>query len=325
MMEIHLLQEINIVDFKCFKNFQLGGFQRVNLISGKNNIGKTAFIEACFINTCAIDINALTNAIISIKIMRENINLLSTIFRQTIQTIELSTRYLEGIKRCYVSSNLRDVQFQVINEDGKKEYSFKIADMEKRINANEFSFSSFKVLNVNYIDNFGWSDEELIDAYQVIQRKDQEYNLDQLISDFDDTIESFKIIGEKPQCKFKGEYYDLVEFGDGLKHYISIICALYASENGYLFIDEIENGIHYTQLENIWKIIFKVSQKVNCQVFATTHSRECIEAYSARNENDEGAYFEFYRNQKTAQITASIRDREQLAYALSHNGRIRGE
>ena len=30
----------------------------------------------------------------------------------------------------------------------------------------------------------------------------------------------------------------------------------------------------------MWEIIFRTSQEANCQVFATTHSKECIEAFS---------------------------------------------
>ena len=48
-MDKHLLTEIEIRDFKCFKDFKAEGFKRVNLIGGKNNVGKTAFMEACFL------------------------------------------------------------------------------------------------------------------------------------------------------------------------------------------------------------------------------------------------------------------------------------
>ena len=48
-MDKHLLTEMEIRDFKCFKDFKAEGFKRVNLIGGKNNVGKTAFMEACFL------------------------------------------------------------------------------------------------------------------------------------------------------------------------------------------------------------------------------------------------------------------------------------
>ena len=61
----------------------------------------------------------------------------------------------------------------------------------------------------------------------------------------------------------------------------SIICALFSCENGYLFLDEIENGIHYTQFDKLWRLILEISPEQNVQVFATTHSKEkeCLKTF----------------------------------------------
>ena len=40
------IKNIKIKKYKCFENFEVDGFKRINLIGGKNNIGKTAFLEA---------------------------------------------------------------------------------------------------------------------------------------------------------------------------------------------------------------------------------------------------------------------------------------
>ena len=48
-MSEHFIREIEIKNFKCFDNFKAEGFGRVNLIGGKNNVGKTAFMEALFV------------------------------------------------------------------------------------------------------------------------------------------------------------------------------------------------------------------------------------------------------------------------------------
>ena len=116
----------------------------------------------------------------------------------------------------------------------------------------------------------------------------------------------------------------LSSLGEGINRYIAILCAIWASKDGYLFIDEIENGIHYTNYEKLWKIIFDASEKAKCQIFITTHSKECIEAFNRVNENDEGIYLEFYKNQKNGLIVVKERDNEQLEYALTHNSEIRG-
>ncbi len=67
-MENHLLEYIEIKDFKCFKDFKAEGFKRVNLIGGKNNVGKTAFMEACVINVYSDSISLMNNALSSSKL-----------------------------------------------------------------------------------------------------------------------------------------------------------------------------------------------------------------------------------------------------------------
>ena len=44
-MSKHFVKNISFENFKCFKELKYNGFKRVNLIGGKNNIGKTSFME----------------------------------------------------------------------------------------------------------------------------------------------------------------------------------------------------------------------------------------------------------------------------------------
>lgn len=66
--------------------------------------------------------------------------------------------------------------------------------------------------------------------------------------------------------------------GDGMQTLLSICLAIIDSKNGMVFLDEFEAAIHYSKLSKIWKIIFDLSVRYNCQIFAATHSKECIEA-----------------------------------------------
>jgi AAA15 family ATPase/GTPase len=79
----------------------------------------------------------------------------------------------------------------------------------------------------------------------------------------------------------------LKSMGDGINRVLTIILALVNSDDGFLLIDEFENGLHYSIQEQLWKIIFLMSQKLNVQVFATTHSEDCISAFeSVLNSSD---------------------------------------
>jgi AAA15 family ATPase/GTPase len=50
------LREITINNFKTFDDFKIDGLTQINLISGKNNVGKTTFLESCYINLVSHDI-----------------------------------------------------------------------------------------------------------------------------------------------------------------------------------------------------------------------------------------------------------------------------
>jgi AAA15 family ATPase/GTPase len=320
-MNEHFLTEIEIKQFKCFTDFKASGFKRVNLIGGKNNIGKTAFMEACYINVHSKkNVNAMITAIYNIKFDRESLNILYGYQKIDHQTI------LDSLRSYIVKSNLIYTEFLILEKDAIKTYHLKINDELVSVNARELNIIFDYVDNVKLIDNFGWSDGGIISAYQAIQKQDKEKELDSFVREFDGSIESFKVIGDKPQCKTNGEYRDIVEFGDGLRHYISIICALYAGENGYLFIDEIDNGIHYTQLDRLWELILTLSKKTNCQVFAITHSKEMLESFARvaeKLEEQDISYTLLVKN-KQEEIKTIAMNYEVLLNSLAQEHEVRG-
>jgi AAA15 family ATPase/GTPase len=53
-------------------------------------------------------------------------------------------------------------------------------------------------------------------------------------------------------------------------------------------IDEIETGIHHSRQKDFWSNILKICNELNVQLFATTHSEECIKVfYEASKELNE--------------------------------------
>lgn len=79
----------------------------------------------------------------------------------------------------------------------------------------------------------------------------------------------------------------LRSMGDGINRILTIILAMVNCENGYLLIDEFENGLHYSVQEKLWKIIFHLAERLNIQVFVTTHSNDTIRAFeNIVNQNE---------------------------------------
>jgi predicted ATPase len=78
--------------------------------------------------------------------------------------------------------------------------------------------------------------------------------------------------------------------GDGVNRLFGLSLALVSAKGGLLLVDEIEDGIHYSVQADLWRLIFESAARLNVQVFATTHSYDCIKAFeeAARESEEEG-------------------------------------
>ncbi len=77
-------------------------------------------------------------------------------------------------------------------------------------------------------------------------------------------------------------------FGDGVNRLFGIILSLCNARNGVLLVDEVENGLHYSVQADIWRTIFRLAKDLNVQVFATSHSWDCVRAFQeAASESPE--------------------------------------
>jgi AAA15 family ATPase/GTPase len=79
----------------------------------------------------------------------------------------------------------------------------------------------------------------------------------------------------------------LGSMGDGMGRILSIAMAAVSSENGFLWVDEIDTGLYYQTQTDMWRLIFETAQRLNVQVFATTHSWDCIAAFQEALEQSE--------------------------------------
>ena len=68
--------------------------------------------------------------------------------------------------------------------------------------------------------------------------------------------------------------------GDGIISTLSWLANLCNTNLTTIFIDEIGSGVHYSSMNAMWKAVLKAAHGGDIQLFATTHSYDCIEAYS---------------------------------------------
>lgn len=91
----------------------------------------------------------------------------------------------------------------------------------------------------------------------------------------------------------QSERLPLSSMGDGVTRLLYITLALVNAKDGVLLIDEFENGLHWSIQEKVWQTVFQLATRLNVQVFATTHSRDCVQAFEAswKQNPNKGAYY----------------------------------
>ncbi len=70
--------------------------------------------------------------------------------------------------------------------------------------------------------------------------------------------------------------FPLKSFGDGAMRMLGVALALVQSRDGFLLMDEAENGIHHSVQSDFWRMVLRAAHNNNVQVIATTHSYDCV-------------------------------------------------
>jgi hypothetical protein len=87
----------------------------------------------------------------------------------------------------------------------------------------------------------------------------------------------------------------LRNMGDGVNRLLSISLAMVNARGGFLLVDEFENGLYYGVQGEVWKVVFRLAERLNVQVFATTHSWDCIRAFSTAANGTPGVEGKLHR------------------------------
>ena len=116
----------------------------------------------------------------------------------------------------------------------------------------------------------------------------------------------------------------ITQAGQGFSKLFSLYCQMLVSNSRILFIDEIENGLYYETLPEIWKGIATLAASENIQVFATTHSRECIVAAHETIKQMKDYDFALHRLQRVkGKIEAVTHDQGMLEVAIKSGLEVR--
>jgi len=289
-----MIEDIEIVKYKGFENLKLENLSQVNVISGENNIGKTALLEAIYI----LDFytNNIFDSIDPFLLIAENRNITRNRIKKYIKDIhiiaqtnrtELNINYKSFYK---LSKEEKEEVKKKFNQDYKEFITFNMDDGDC-LDIEPIDNISLEIkVDEEYINSSKPTNKRLVELYSNIQSEGIQHKFLTYLKLLDSDIEwiepqllddeiLLRINLKNPECSLVSS-----ELGEGTNRYIEILATLLSNRGGTVFIDEVENGIHYTKLYDIWKAILEIVEKENIQLFVTTHNLESIEALTDASE-----------------------------------------
>ena len=276
------IPNISINNFKCFKEFKVDSFKRFNLIFGKNSVGKSNLLEALHLNNLELIFHNFDySKPINIKTTKKELNI------YPIESLEIAP--LDGIYYQVKNNDGKTIKLPLlINSNRKLDNSFMSINNNVILNNKTIlsSIVNYPLFHFSFFNDSNYKENRFkintIEGFDKLQNLKMDKIVVDCLKPIIPNLQSIRISSNKI-CEADiglNRYLSLNALGNGiLKIFNYIVNALFV-QNGVLFIDEIDNGFHYSSLRNLWISLFKVSHLGNIQIFATTHSYECIKAFN---------------------------------------------
>jgi ABC-type transport system involved in cytochrome c biogenesis ATPase subunit len=124
------------------------------------------------------------------------------------------------------------------------------------------------------------------------------------------------------------ELVPVSQAGQGVYRLVSILADIIGEKPDVMLIDEVENGLHHSIHEQIWTGLAETAEKLDVQIFATTHSEECLHAahnaFLARKEYKEYDLSVIQLFRVESGVQGRVLDRELIEAGIGGNIDLRG-
>jgi len=351
-----MFKTIKIKNLRAITDLEINNFGQVNLFVGENNCGKTTILEGLFFLIGATNPRLLVNANTFRGLTVMSKELWCTFFHNMVieVPIEISGKIRETKEKQKLlirpkkkkvlptEHEVSDfVPIEVEPGDSKPpfipdglelEYTSTKNSADKTISeiileGNAFVTEGAKERDIrgifrNPLTMFDWKDR-----FGAVHRRKQVQEVIAFLKEIDPHI-SYLGLNEIGLLEVDLGLPSLLPanlLGGGIAKFLSIALAMLDSKDGIVLIDEIENGLHHSAQKTIWKAIFNWAQMLNVQVFATTHSNECVKAFNNTIDSilfrDEAKMFRIER--KDEKFRAVEYTKELLAESLDSKWEVR--
>ncbi len=368
-----ILNSLEVKEYRVFRRLQIQRLARVNLITGKNGVGKSCLLEALLLYASRgsllmmADVLRMRDEVAGLPALEEGPDSWPSASRFLFfgrmagsgppQPIQIGPR---GADDQVLSIGTAWYQGRV-EEDGRRRWT--IVPAPEGIDATERLLPGVEIrLGEERIVTYAL-DIDLPDIRQETRvtkvppiscmfvpsdgliRGREAWMWDQIaLTDLARTvIESLRIVapgiegvqfvgGRKdetepiPLAKSAGieQPIPLRSLGEGTSRLFGIALALVNAKGGLLLIDEIDSGLHYSVQADLWSLVFQVARRLNVQVFATTHSWDCVEGFQqASREDGESEGLLIRLDRKGEDIVPTLFEENELAIATRSNIEVR--
>lgn len=325
-----MIHSLNIKNYKNLERLKLIDLARVNLVTGKNNVGKSTLLEALAIYASKGDFNVIGSILIErgeflskidkgLDLAESNIKAISSIFfNRQIGFDESEAIFINELNYDLEANGNNSVFINVVNNNELAQSAYNpifkdSAGIETEVLGNNLNLSlqiktnkkvivplasvlpisnTLKSDHIQFIKTFTLNTDITSKLFDRIALTDKEKFVIQALKLIEPSAERIAFIGSNDaertaiiKLSRSNETFPLRSMGDGINRILTIILSMVNAEKGYLLIDEFENGLHYSVQIKLWEIIFFLAEKLDIQVFATTHSEDCIAGFT-RTLND---------------------------------------
>ena len=352
-----MFKSIKIKNLRAITELEINNLGQVNLLVGQNNCGKTTTLEAIFflVGTTNPQLPVTANNLRGLPFLSKE--LLATLWhnRDTTEPIEICALTHDSCEQQSLSIHpVRDKKPETelvssdfvaiegdVNEYGalsvpdglRLEYLSSQAPDDRKISTlilrgdKLITEGSKETPARGYFISPSTLLTDVKDRFGAAQRKKQVPRLLSFLRQIEPSVSDVRLneIGLVEADVGLSGLIPVNLMGGGIGKFLSVALGMLYYQNGIVLIDEIDNGLHHSAQRTLWKAVFSWAQELNIQVFATTHSWECVRAFS--NSVDAGLFESeaklFRIERKDEKFRAVEYTKDILAESLESNWEVR--
>jgi hypothetical protein len=314
---VAMLKSFSARNFRCLEEFEVHNLARVNLLVGDNNAGKTALLEAFFAHLSQanpLGIVALKNFRRSVTVLPDE-RLWQEFFTDLddSRSIQLASVDASGRQRrntftvgagTQISVAVPSVGGGLVEPTARRvvqSVTYRPLKVEYEDGAQETPLSNEVLLDATgpgfvqrnqypagtkwaYFSTSGASDAQAPAKHlsELLVSK-QEASIVSLIKTIDERVKGLSVASPKGVSEIfvdVGQSYLLSAtlMGSGVVRAIGLASEIPFVSEGLVLIDEVEDGIYYRRLADLWRAIYEMAKQYDIQIAASTHSAECVAA-----------------------------------------------